>query len=459
MQARPDKNVRCRCWPLALPVVLCAIGCSGEDKKVNPMPRPANEVSEETSRFHRIVEQKDLSDLEAALNAGAQVNAPGRIGMTPLMLAIAAKDLEKMKLLIRHGADPELADDFNNTPLRHAVDHDFFEGVEYLLSLGVDRGSNPKYPLKKIEYDNELPDVPMPAELKEVMSETEWKESQEETRQAVRELWQNPRSEPVISAVQSVEVLKLLLRAGDDLNLAPNKVKRALVGLETGGELHCTEGDYRRQKSPRYGSRNPERMDLAFWKDMIRTGGSAYSPREHFNDTELARHDGAVWCYDRFGSSLTPLEDGRFVQIGGEHEDHYDPDFFIYNDVVIHDGHGDFQIFGYPRDVFPPTDFHTATLCKGTIYIIGCLGYGEQRRPGTTPVYCLKLESWEIEAVTTTGEMPGWIHKHRARYDSDSNSIHVTGGEIQTAGDDGELVPSQNEFELDLGSFKWRRVK
>ena len=34
-----------------------------------------------------------------------------------------------MKLLIAHGADPELTDDFNGTALSHAVSQDFADGV------------------------------------------------------------------------------------------------------------------------------------------------------------------------------------------------------------------------------------------------------------------------------------------------------------------------------------------
>src|SRR5262249_46606129 len=152
---------------------------------------------------------------------------------------------------------------------------------------------------------------------------------------------------------------------------------------------------------------------------------NAYSARSRFQDNDLG--NGPVWCYSRFGSSLTPLGDGRFVQIAGEHEDYYDPDFYIYNDVVIHDGKGDFQIFGYPRERFPATDFHTATLCEGAIYLIGCLGYPEQRQEGFTPVYRLTLESWAMHPVATTGQMPGWIHRHRSCYQPDRNSVRVTG--------------------------------
>ncbi|MHB0961335.1 MAG: ankyrin repeat domain-containing protein [Pirellulaceae bacterium] len=424
------------------------------------MAQSADRVSDETVRFHRIVAEGDVKELEAALKNGVDVNAPGHVGMTALMLALAAKDLGKAKLLIQNGADPELTDEFNATALGHAVAADFADGVRFLLSLGVDRGYDPRHPLKKIDYDTSLGDVAMPVELKGILSEAQWKESVEETRRSMREMGQNPTVEPTISAVQSVEVLKLFVDAGDDLNLAPTEVKRALVGLQTGGELRVSRGEYLRHKSPRYGSSNPERMDFPFWKDMIQTGSNAYSARKKFNDEDPFIKPGAVWCYERFGSSLTPLKDGRFVQIGGEHEDFYDPDFVIYNDVVIHDGKGDFEIYGYPRDVFPPTDFHTATLCRDGVYIVGCLGYMEQRQPGFTSVYRLRLESWQIETVKTSGEMPGWIHKHRASYEPERNAIRIAGGEVHMIADgEPQLVSNEQQFELDLSRLQWRRMR
>lgn len=83
---------------------------------------------------------------------------------------------------------------------------------------------------------------------------------------------------------------------------------------------------------------------------MVRTGGNGYSARKHFLGKANFDTAGAIWCNDRFGASLTQLLDGRFIQIGGEHEDHYDPDFCIYNDVIVFDGRGNFQIYGYSRD-------------------------------------------------------------------------------------------------------------
>ena len=442
-------------WLLILSVA-AHLGCSG---RVDQRAVPESTTSErrDTMDFHECVAVDSLKDVGQALRNGVDVNSRGSSGETPLMAAIAVKDLAKMKLLLDNGADPELSDDFNGTALRHAVNHDFADGVRLLLSLDVDRGYHPKYPLKKIDYDFELPIHPLPEELKEVMSEDEWKDTIDEQKASMIEWGQNPTIEPMISDVQSIEVLKLFLDAGDDLKLAPSDIKRSYVGLGNGGEFESSKNEYRTYRSPRFGTRNPEPMDNLFWRDMVRLGGSAYSAREHFHDTDSL--DSAVWCYDRFGTSLTPLEDGRFVQVGGEHEDFYDPDFCIYNDVVIHDGQGGFKILGYPKDVFPPTDFHTATLVGDAIFIVGCLGYVNQRETGQTPVYRLTLETWEIDSVMTSGSVPSWLHRHRATYDARRNVILVEGGNVLvTKGrDEPEIVPNEERYGLDLVSFRWKK--
>lgn len=421
---------------------------------------PNKEVSQEVVRFHQIVMNGSLNELQEQLKTGIDINAPGRNGENALMVAITAKDSEKMKLLIEQGADPELTDDFNATALRHAVHADFVEGVQDLLKMGVDRGYHSKYPLKKIDFgENTFDSIKseIPKELEDVMTKKEWEESLKETNQMIAELGQNPVLEPIIADVYNVEILNLFLEAGDDLSLASPEMNRLLLGLSDEEMFQSFPKEYQAHKSPRYGSHNPERMENPFWKDMIRIGCNAYRAREHFNDSDS--FDGAVWCYDRFGSSLTPLKDGRFVQIGGEHEDYYDSDFYIYNDVVVHDGKGNFEIYGYPKDVFPPTDFHTATLVGNWIYIIGCLGYPDQRVDGKTPVYRLKVGSWKIEPVKTTGDLPGWIYEHLASYEPTQNVIRVEAGKIQVIKKkkEAELIPNAQQFELDLSSFKWRK--
>ncbi len=159
----------------------------------------------------------------------------------------------------------------------------------------------------------------------------------------------------------------------------------------------------------------------------------------------------AIWCFDRFGQTLTRLPDGRFIEIGGEHEDFYDPDFCIYNDVVLHHGDGTFDIFGYPEAVFPPTDFHTATLLGGWIYIIGRLGYTHGRVAGLTAVYRLNVESLMIEEVTCRGAMPGWIYKHKARLVCGSQ-VEVAGGEIF---ENGDCRPNNKVYRLDVVTRRW----
>ena len=83
-----------------------------------------------------------------------------------------------------------------------------------------------------------------------------------------------------------------------------------------------------------HGTANPSDMDNPFWKFQAGPGGlSAWSARQIFGDTNYQSADSMnpVWCFIRYGSTLTKLPDGRIICIGGEHEDHYDPDFCIYN--------------------------------------------------------------------------------------------------------------------------------
>jgi ankyrin repeat protein len=172
-----------------------------------------------------------LEDLQDALENGADVNAPNRLGNMPLMAAIDVRDVEKMELLIEYGADPELTCDSNYTALRYAVCGDFAEGVQFLLSLDVDRGHAPKYPLKPVSYDITLPEIVPPKELRGLIPEGEWKQLVEETRAMAAELLQHPTVKPMIADVESVEVLQLFLEAGDDLNQASNELKRSYIGL------------------------------------------------------------------------------------------------------------------------------------------------------------------------------------------------------------------------------------
>ena len=100
---------------------------------------------------------------------------------------------------------------------------------------------------------------------------------------------------------------------------------------------------------------------------------------------------GPFWSWDRFGRTSTELPDGRIIHIAGEHEDYYDPDFCIYNDVTVEHPGGRLEFYLYPKEIFPPTDFHTATLLGDDILLIGSLGYTDMRRIGETQVLRLNV--------------------------------------------------------------------
>lgn len=167
---------------------------------------------------------------------------------------------------------------------------------------------------------------------------------------------------------------------------------------------------------------------------------------------------GPGWTLRRFGQSCTPLPDGREFLIAGEHEDSYDPDFFIYNDVIVRERNGEFEIFGYPTKIFPPTDFHSATLVGNQILIIGSLGYAEGRQAGTTPVFSLDLATLKFSKVSTTGHPPGWIHRHRAVLSEDCSSIVVTAGKIERDAASKALIENIDDWRLDLASMRWERL-
>ena len=117
-------------------------------------------------------------------------------------------------------------------------------------------------------------------------------------------------------------------------------------------------------------------------------------------------------------------------------------------------------IYGYPAEVFPATDFHTATLVGASVYLIGSLGYPEERRPGATPVYRLDTTTMQIDPVATMGTNPGWISFHSAEYDAARNAIKVTGGRIFT-GKRGErsLRDNRRSYWLNLTTMEWSRGK
>lgn len=212
---------------------------------------------------------------------------------------------------------------------------------------------------------------------------------------------------------------------------------------------------FARWRAPRFGRMNPTPTDNAVWQWLINSGNSAYRAATYFPGVAAK---GPCWSFARFGQSKTALPDGRTVMIGGEHEDSYDADFCIYNDVVVKNTDGTFAVYCYPEDVFPPTDFHTATLDGNRIVIVGAFGYPAQRKPGTTPVYVLDTGTLAIARRECIGDAPGWLHKHSAVYDAADNAIVMSGGLIDTGDDERNLIENIDDWKLHLGNWRWERL-
>lgn len=210
-------------------------------------------------------------------------------------------------------------------------------------------------------------------------------------------------------------------------------------------------------RSPRYGRANPEQMNNRVWEWLIRSRISAYQAGEKLGGPSPCVA-GPGWCFDRFGQSTTELPDGRKVLIAGEHEDYYDPDFYIYNDVVVEHPDGKIDIFGYPAEVFPPTDFHSATLVGDRIIVIGSLGYLPQRKPGTTPVMTVDLKDFSIAQVQTSGNPPGWIHEHEAILEEGGDSILIRNGKLDPGGKPLTLIENIDDWRLHLSDWRWERL-
>lgn len=211
---------------------------------------------------------------------------------------------------------------------------------------------------------------------------------------------------------------------------------------------------FRRWRDARRGTWHAEDLSNPYWSWLIRSGESSWAANEHFGGP--SSYGGTpMWSAQRFGQSTTQLPDGRTLLVAGEHEDHYDPDFFIYNDVIVRHPDGRIEVLGFPEDIFPPTDFHSATWMDGQLVLIGNLGYTQQREVGKTQILIIDTYTWKIRNQPSAGEGPGWIHRHEAAMED--GFIIVRGGMVWTA-TNGGLVENFDDWRLCLNTWNWERL-
>ena len=405
----------------------------------------------EFSPLHEAVAFGRLEEVRSLLDAGADIEARDRWSRTPLLLAAQCGDLAKLDLLRARGADFRAVGRCGKPLLFYPIE---MRRGDVLAAL-VERGGD-------IEQADEFGGTVLMA-----AAEAGNAQAIGLLLAAGAQLDRAKDGQTALSVVVGPEAARCLLEAGADPAFLTREGARVLLGFSAEadeGALDCSAADFAAAATRRFAEANGQEITHPYYLAMIRSGLSAYgavqalAPNAKGLKAVHTHPGGPVWSANRFGQSMSFLPDGRIVQVGGEHEDSYDPDFCIYNDVFVHHPGGRIQVFGYPEDVFPPTDFHSATVVGDSIYIIGALGYQASRRPGTTPVFRLDLRSLRMEAMPTTGNAPGWLHRHRAEL-LPTGEIVVSGGTV-VAAQDGELAYNTNleRFSLNLATGAWNQL-
>jgi hypothetical protein len=146
------------------------------------------------------------------------------------------------------------------------------------------------------------------------------------------------------------------------------------------------------------------------------------------------------WEINRHGMSCTDVGNVS-IFIGGEHEDYYDPNFCIYNDVITVDASNTIAIYEYPIKIFPPTDFHKAIHQGNYIWIVGSVGYSEYRNP-YIQMCRLHIPSMKMELIPAKGtNIPPWM----AFYDSDNSAIL-----------EDNIIIVNGMYRFDIVLFEWK---
>lgn len=82
--------------------------------------------------LHSLLYGKERYPALALIDAGANVNAVGDLGYTPLHVSAFRNDSEMIQTLLDAGADPHLKCEVGKTPWDTAVDHGCLEAAKLL---------------------------------------------------------------------------------------------------------------------------------------------------------------------------------------------------------------------------------------------------------------------------------------------------------------------------------------
>lgn len=370
-------------------------------------------------------------DLRAAIAANlSELNRLDVLGWTPLMLALRAGELDAARAMAEAGAEPSVTDKDGNSGLHLAVFTGSLEAVKCAVEAMV-----------FVEIENQ--DGEQAFDLAMKRSEGMIAQYLASARHALAPI---------------SDELDLLLQAeydGGEVHyslslLEPDEMlEKPRVSLGCARTLaQVSPEEFLRAAVRRFGRMNPDLSHEPFWQAMVATHSDPFDARtelvteswtlsfreklmRRFGLTSEPSQLSPIWSNVRRGQSTTWLASGRVIQIGGTFGHEYSTDYCVYNDVIVHEAGKPARVFLYPCDVFPPTDFHTATVVGDWIYVIGALGYLTDRDPETCPIYRIHVLTMHIEKVTPTGDDPGRMFCHEA-VRLEGNRILVRQGKLST---------------------------
>lgn len=366
----------------------------------------------------------DVKKIEILHLAGCEIEAVGDEGMRPLMHAVVGGHLAVVKWLVENGAELNIRCEHGSTALMRSVNLERIEIVRYLIQAGAD-----------IHLTNNLPGDDVDA--------SGW---------SAIEMAENP------------EIIRLLIAAGAEWHDLNYDARLRLFGIDDGNwEVECSREEYESGKYMRFGTTNPEKMEELYWRAMVRSGDVAdlYVDMSDLPKNDELNQSAREWHYIRWGKSLTPLPNGYFIEIGGRYEGRNEA--YDFNEVFVYDGHGNFDIYGYPQEVLPPVVGHTATLIEDQIYIIGGMDDSEESLRNQRFIYRLNCNSMAIDKLETFGENCGLLYGHLVAYHRGqgiAGEIHVKEGyEWCYSADAGKNDWQENTdlLILDLHTLQWRR--
>ena len=104
--------------------------------------------------LHNIAARGTAVDVQACVDAGADVNEPNRVGYTPLSIAASRGDVGVARALLDAGAEVDSADRTGTTALAAAVLNS--KGRGDMITLLLERGADPAKPNNRGQSPLEL---------------------------------------------------------------------------------------------------------------------------------------------------------------------------------------------------------------------------------------------------------------------------------------------------------------